>query len=263
MGNGAKEDWPSLVARDPIDRLVRLYREAIKELAAELVGKVDLAIGGKARVFSLAQNALRILNELDAKTEIWALRNIPQLYRAAQKDTVARLRRFGLLTRNVEATRATTVINRAAIEALVADPERGFTSVLRGATTEIRNRIKTIRDQAKVLKQHQRLINETIARVGVLEGRAINEVRDSIVRELSGLRRSNELVWRPKLQGTGNTILRNMAELPYVRFPRADGGVRHVGSMTTRRPLPGPNLGRPRPWESGPSSCSMASPWFG
>jgi hypothetical protein len=216
------------VAQNPIDRLVRFYRNAIKQLARDLVGEMDLAVGGRARSFALAQNALALLKELDAETERWALRNVPQLYRAAQSDTVRRLRRFGLLRRDVQATAAAALINRAAIEALIADPERGVTSILRNATNEVRSRIKTIRDQAKVLRQHQKLINETIARVGVLEGRSINDVRDEIVRELSGLKRANELVWRPRLNGTGNTILRNMAELPYVKFPRTDGGVKNV-----------------------------------
>lgn len=188
---------------------------------------MDLAVGGNPRAFLLAQNAIRILNELDANTERWALRNIPQLYRAAQKETVGKLRRFGLLRRNVDATRATTIINREAIEALIGDPQRGFTTLLKNATTDIRNRIKSIRNQAKLLRHQQTLINETIARVGILEGKSINAVRDEIVRELRSLKGASELVWRPKLQGGGNTILRNMSELPYIKFPTATGE-RHI-----------------------------------
>jgi len=212
----------------PIDRLVRLYQAAIKELAEDLVGGMDLEIGGRPRTFALAQNALRVLRNLDSSTERWALRNIPQLYRAAQSETVGRLRKFGLLKQDIQAARATAIINRAAIEALVGDPERGLTSVLRKATKEIKDRVKAIQNQAKLLRSQSVLINETIARVGILEGRSINAVRDEIVNELKGLKKSTELVWRPRLAGGGNTLLRNMAELPYIKFPKADGVASHI-----------------------------------
>ncbi len=214
---------------EPIDSLVRIYRDAVKSLSRDLVAGIDLELGGRARTFALIQRSLQILRELDKKTEVWALRHIPQIYRTAQKDTIRQLRRFGLLRRDVRASRASLVINRAAIEALVSAPDSGFLGLMGRATQEIKNRVKTIQTQAKVLRQQQRVINETIARVGILEGQNLNEVRDAVVDELVSLKNSSDLVWRPKLRslGSGN-ILRNMADLPFVRIPTAVGGERHL-----------------------------------
>ena len=214
---------------EPIDSLVRIYREAVKSLSRDLVAGIDLELGGRARTFALIQRSLQILRELDKKTEIWALRHIPQIYRTAQKDTIRQLRRFGLLRRDVRASRASLVINRAAIEALVSAPDSGLLGLMSKATREIKDRVKTIQTQAKVLRQQQRLINETIARVGVLEGQNLNEVRDAIVDELVSAKNASDLVWRPKLRSLGQgNILRNMVDLPFVRIPTAVGGERHL-----------------------------------
>ena len=214
---------------DPVDSLVRIYRDAIKSLSRELIAGIDLELGGRARTFALIQQSLQILRELDKKTEAWALRNIPEIYRAAQKDTIRQLRRFGLLRQDVRASRASLVINRTAIEALVSDPNSGFLGLMGRATQEIKNRVKTIQTQAKVLRQQQRVINETIARVGVLEGQSLNEVRDAIVDELVSAKNASDLVWRPKLRSLGQgNFLRNMSDLPFVRIPTAIGGERHL-----------------------------------
>ena len=212
-----------------IKRLVGLYRTAVLSLSEDLVAGIDLNLQGRSRTFALIQNALQTLRELDRTTEAWALRHIPQVYRATQLGTSRQLAKFGLLRSDVKVSLASVVINRTAIEALVLDPASGFVGLLRRATKEVKDRIKTIQTQAKVLRQQQRVINETIARVGILEGANLNEVRDAIVDELVSAKKATDLVWRPGVRSAGPTsILANMADLPFVKIPLAAGGERHL-----------------------------------
>lgn len=208
-----------------VQKLIRVYRKAVLDLARDFVAGIDF---DRPRTFALLQQALQRLNELDAFAGRWARRNVARLYEAAQRDTIRELRSLGLTRRDVAQAKQFALINQRAVEALVIDPQVGFLSAMTDATEQIRERLRLIHTQARVLRAQQATINETIARVGVLEGRNINTVKRELVRELTSKKAQADLVLRPALnkQG-GNHIFANMANTPFVKIPTSQGD-RHL-----------------------------------
>jgi len=204
------------VREQEIQRLVRFYRTAVQDLAV-LITTVDF---DRPRMFAQVQAALLILEELDERTVRWARRNIAALYRSASKEAQADLRRLGITVDDRRRTAAYALINDQAIRALLVDPQFGFLSATREATQQIKDRMRTIQGQARRLVQHQRFFDETIARVGFLEGRSVAEIRDKIVDEMASLKNVSELEFTAAARKLPPTeIIKNVADLPYVEVP--------------------------------------------
>lgn len=193
----------------------------------ELRKDLDLDALGKARLLQLMVRTHETLDELDAFTLRWAKRNIERLYYAVRNDVRRELRRMNYSRKAAEVARY-AVIDRAAVESLVMDPQTGFVGSLRNATEEVRDRLKTIRNQARLLRAHQGAFDETIARIGILEGKAANTVRDALVREIVQLKDSADMVFRKSAAKLGaGDIISNVANLPYMKYQTATGE-RHV-----------------------------------
>lgn len=199
-----------------IQRLVRFYRKSIEDLAKQ-IETIDFE---RPRAFVQAQQISKILDDLDDRTERWASRNIAGLFRAASSEASKLLKDWGV---SPEADLdAFNLINEQAIQSLLVDPEVGFLTNMRGAVQQIRDRMRTIQNQAKMLTSRQRLFDETIARVGFLEGRNVNTVRDRLVDEMVKFKESGQLLFTQKAAKLpASEIVSNVANLPYVKIPTA------------------------------------------
>lgn len=209
------------IPESEIQRLVRTYRTAIQNLASEFAKVPEWE---RASVYGLIQQNLRMLESLDKTTRTWAKRNIGRLYKASQNDTARRLREFGLDTADVSRKRAYALVNQQAVQALLSDPKTGIIPAFSRAIDEVKARMLSIQTQARVIRQHQKLIDETIARVGILEGRDLGTVQEAIVKELTKPGPASDLVWRSKTRSLPpGHILRDLADLPYVTYRTATG----------------------------------------
>lgn len=217
----------SVRARE-IQKLVRFYRQAVRDVAKRFVGGVDWE---KPRSFSQIQQSLNVLDDLDEKTDRWAKRNISKLYRAASREAEKELKKAGVTLASASRAKSFGVVNRQAIEALLVDPEVGFLTGLKEGTDQIRARMKTIQNQAKLLTQQQKLFDATIARVGFLEGRGLNEIRDQLVDEMVSFKSNSELLFTKKAAKLPpGQIIKETADLPFVKIPdsRAAAGFRRL-----------------------------------
>lgn len=209
------------IPESEIQRLVRVYRTAIERLAKDFASVPGYE---KGQVFSLVQTNLRRLEELDKTTRTWARRNIGRLYRAGQKDVSKLLGELGLDKADAARSRAFAVVNHQAVQALLNDPKVGIIPTFSRAIDEIKGRMRSIQTQVRVLRQHQKLIDETVARVGILEGRDIASVQEAIVKELTKGGPASSLVWRKRTRGfPPGHIMRDLADLPYVTYRTATG----------------------------------------
>lgn len=211
-----------------IARIVRLYRQAIESLATEFIEEIDLT---KPRAYALMRSMLRNLDELDDRTGRWAERTIPGVYRDYMRGTATTLRRMGFKARDYEDLADWAGVHKQALSVLLYEPTTGFIPLIRDALGQIRGRLLTIEKQAKVLQSQQRMIDEIIASEDFMKGLSLEQIRDKIVREI--LRnKPDELYWtnRAASKLAPENILRNMADLPYVKLPdkRALGGFRRV-----------------------------------
>jgi hypothetical protein len=206
-----------------INRLKRFYEQSTRKLVQKLRDNLNLDSLGRARLLVLMQQSFNILKELDGFTERWAKRNIVKIYNKTFQEMRRELKGLGI-SRSLESVKKYAMLNRSAVESLLIDPQIGFVSSLRNATDEIRDRLKSIRSQATILRNQQRAFDETIARVGILEGQPINEVRDQIVNEILNLKKSSEMVFGRKAAklGPGN-IISNVANLPYIKIETRNG----------------------------------------
>lgn len=205
------------VSEEEIVLLVALYRRAVEELARNFVGRVTLE---EARVFSLVVEATNLLDRLDLRAAAWARRNLVSVYNQARRETIAMLAERGLSLRSPGTAIRFNAVSKRSIEALISDPALGFYTGLRGGTDDIRSRLRLILSQARILKGQQETIDDAIARIGSLRGATAEQVKRTIVRELTTSRAKANQVWKPRAAALGPThILGNLANLPYVTTP--------------------------------------------
>lgn len=211
--------------QNEINRLVRLYRQAVKDLGRQFVAEVD--VGRRASIVSKMQQIFQKFDGLEEATGKWAKRNITKLYWQNKREIEADLKKLGLPP--VRDFAGFNLVHQQSIEALLNDPSTGFVSGMTRGADQIKDRMKTIRNQAKLLRSSQRAFDETIARVGILEGATLNQTRDALVREMLSSKARSELVLLPKVgKLPKNHIFANMANLPFVEIPLASGGVRNL-----------------------------------
>lgn len=207
------------IREQEIQRLIRFYRSSVQGLAQEFVEGVDFL---KPTFAGRMQSALNLLDELDEKTERWAQRNIANLYKSASTEAEAWAKKNGIAIKDLARAKAFTAINHQAVQALLNDPAIGFLTGTKQAIRQIKDRMKLIRNQAKLLVAKQKLFDETIARVGFLEGSNLNTVRDRLVNEMVSLKNNSEMVWTTKAAQLPTTeIVHNVANLPFVKIPDA------------------------------------------
>ncbi|UCG53551.1 MAG: hypothetical protein JSW58_08335 [Candidatus Latescibacterota bacterium] len=214
------------IKESEVQRLIRFYRKSLKKLSEEYVSAFDFE---RVRLFAQTREALRVLEQLDARTMAWARRNIMQLYRRASLE--AQRRWFFRKRMSQERSAIFARVNDMAIQALLNNPEVGFLTGMKAAVQQVRDRMRVIQNQAKVLRQHQKLFDETISRVGFFQGKNLNEIRDHLVRDMVSLKRQSDLVWtRNALALPQDNIIQNVANLPYVKYRDANAltGVRNV-----------------------------------
>jgi len=212
-------------ASNDIQKLVRLYRKAVKDLGRQFVAEVD--IGRRASIVAQMRQIFSKLDDLTEKTVKWADKNIVRLYDRNRRAIEKELKDFGLPPVRGFSTFAS--IHQHTVEALLNDPSTGFLSGMQRGIDEIKGRMKTIRAQATLLHEHQSAFDAIIARVGVLEAGSVNEVRDALVREMMSTKRRADLALLPRVGKLPvNNIFSNMANLPFITIPLGDGGVRHL-----------------------------------
>ncbi len=200
-----------------IERLIRFYRKAIRDLAHQFASEIDFT---RARSFAQLQASLNILRELDGKTERWAKRNIRKLYLAASDEAQKDLKKLGIKRIDIENVRAFALVNERAVQALLVDPQVGFVSGMRQGIQQIKNRMRSIQRQAKLLSSQQRLFDQTIARVGFLQGQNLATVRNKIVDEIVKMKNINELEFTSKAKRLPpGHIVKDVANLPFVKIP--------------------------------------------
>lgn len=204
-----------------IQKLIRFYRNAVKDLTTRFVSGLD----SQERLFALSAEGIRILNDLDEATDRWARRNITKLYEAIRKETRGSIEKLGIDYGTALLAKAFAVVDRRAIEALLNDPEIGFLTSLRSATDEIKRRLVMIHNQARALIRQQKTINQVIARVGIFEGQNLATLRKAIVEELIKAKTAGDMVYRSKVIGAVDegSIWSNIANLPMVRIPTKAG----------------------------------------
>lgn len=213
----AEPETPEAVLQDEIRWLVAAYLSAVKKLASGLVAGFSIEDG---RVLALVRAGIRTLERLDVTAAAWAERNILGAYNRSRRATAARIVERGLSRREPGAVRKYAPIHRAAIAALVLDPDVGFLSLLRVATDGVRRRLRLIQSQARMLRLQDRVLDDAIARVGVLEAATLDRVKRELVRELTSARAGATQSLRPKLIKLGrDNVFANLADLPYVKFP--------------------------------------------
>ena len=212
-------------SQNEINKLVRLYRRSVKDLGRQFVAEID--IGRRAAIVSQMQQIFKKFDALEEATSKWAKKNITKLYWKNKREIEKSLKAVGLPP--VRDFAGFAALHQHTVEALVSDPSTGFMSGMNRGIGEIKDRMKTIRNQATLLRDHQSVVNETIARVGVIQGATLNQTRDAIVRDLMSSKAKSELALLPKVGKLPTShIFSNMANLPFVNIPLASGGVRHL-----------------------------------
>ncbi len=225
--------------------LVLLYTAFVEDLTKEVLEAVDLESGSTVRLSAIIRSSLRKVDELDDRTERWARRVLAALYVAASRETARSIRSAGLSRRDPQRTRRFAELDNRNLDALLRDETLGFLTTMKAANDQIRRRLRSIRRQASTLRAHQRILDETVARVGNLSSANLKQVQEALVAELLRARDSANVVWRPKLRGlpAGN-ILRTLSELPHVLLPgrrgngrllRIDDYARAVAAVKTRQ----------------------------
>lgn len=212
-----------------IKRLVTLYREAVQDLStafAEAVG-----VGNASRLASLIAQTREMLTDLQEATSLWADRNLVRLFKDAQAEMQEAIRAQGRAVRSSQATTSFSLVNRDAIHVLLADPTSGFLTLAGKAVGQIQDRVRTIQTQAKVLRTQQRAFDQVIARVGVLEGGTVQQVKQALITEALKNKKNMDLVWNTgtTFPGAGNVAI-NVLDLPFVKIPdqRAKVGYRKL-----------------------------------
>jgi hypothetical protein len=211
-----------------IQKLTRFYRKSIRDLAQDFVAASDFE---KPGVFGKLQQSFGILDDLEERTSKWADKNVKNLYLAASREAEKDITRMGLKISDIKRAKSFGVVNQSAINALLVDPEVGFLTGMQSGIDQIRDRMKSIQNQAKLLTRQQRLFDQTIARVGFLEGRDLNSVRDRLVNEMVSMKKNSDLLFTSKAAKLPpGQIIRDVADLPFVKIPdaRAAAGFRRL-----------------------------------
>ena len=211
-----------------IQKLVRFYRKSIRDLGREFVASVDFE---KPGVFAKIQSSTAILQQLEDKTRRWADKNIAGIYKAASKEAAKDLAALGLDPVSIQRARGFNLVNERAIQALMNDPTVGFVSGMQSGIGQIKDRMTSIRRSAKLITGQQKLLDEVVARVGFLEGRSANTIRDRLVDEMVGMKDHKDLLFTANaLKLPPGDIVRNTAELPFVKIPsvNATAGFRRL-----------------------------------
>ena len=200
-----------------VRRLVRFYRETVQQLSEEVIAGTTFQ---RHRAFVHLQGSLARLQELDKFADSWATRNIGGLYRKALRASRDDIAALGLDRKRLVTEAQFAQINRDAVEALIVDPNVGFTGGTRSATKQIRQRIKQIQTQARALVTQQGFLDETISRVGVLEGKNLNTVAKKLSKEVLESSDKTGLVFRPALRRFPRShIFHQLNKVPFVEFP--------------------------------------------
>lgn len=196
-----------------------MYREAVRDLRDQFA--VAVGASSQQRLAQLILQTKEVLRDLETATETWADRNIAALFREAEEEMRGIIRETGKQVRSSSATRAFALVNRQAIEALLLDPTTGFLSLAFAATAQIHDRVKAIQTQAKILRSSQRAFDKVIARVGILEGGTVQQVKQALITDALTSKKSIDVVWRNGVGNplSGGNLVINVNELPFVKIP--------------------------------------------
>lgn len=120
------------INKKEVERLVRLYQETYKVLAAEVLTATE---AGRINVVRVMARINKELEALGVDVDEWVKKNIPEHYLAGGNQALQDLRR-----QEVELGRAPAVaaINREAIQALVATSTLEFQETIRGMSRSAR-----------------------------------------------------------------------------------------------------------------------------
>jgi len=203
------------IVEQEIQRLVRIYKETLNDIIKRVFDASDIE---KVRLYAVVNLVFKEINDLDEMSARWASSNIRRLFRDTIKETTDQLRGMGALRHSVKANESFSTASTDAVRALMMDPESGFIPNIYTVNNQLRFRIRSLQTQTNALRSQQRLIDETIARVGVLEGKNLNTIKQALLRDLIQVKDTSEMVWKPRISNIqGNSMLKNLSEIPYVK----------------------------------------------
>ena len=217
---------PIRVSESELQRLARMNRRVVRQLGRNFVGRIDLESPGGGL---LSFDSDKLLNELEIKSRRWANRNISRIYKASKRNTERQLRSLKRFVPDPSLDKRFSSIHKSSVKSLIDGPVTGFMSGVGRASSEVRGRVRLIRSQLGSLSDQQRVIQESVARVGLLGKGNLNSVRDGLVAELIGAGKVSGQVFRNKFKMLGaQNIFSNIANISFVTFPNGKGGVRHI-----------------------------------
>jgi len=213
------------ISESEIQKLARLHRQVVRDIGQGFVGGLDL--DSPSGRFSNTHE--KSLLGLEAKSRKWAERNIERTYQAARRSTEQQLRAMRRYVPDPVADARFNRIHSSSLTSLLNDPVIGFMPGVRRSTGEVRGRIQLIKNQMGSLANQRNIINESIARVGLLGKGDLNTIRDRIVGELVGAGRISDNVYRNKFKMLGSqNLFSNIANVTSVTFSNGRGGVKHI-----------------------------------
>jgi len=170
------------------------------------------------RVAGLIKQSHKELDRLRELSRKWGVKNVPDLYKYVQDDTDEWLKKSTGAT-VLPSDRSFGLVNKQAVEALLNDPKTGFLTATNKAIDSVQDGLDRIHKQAKLIKSHAHLVNKTLAH-GIIEGKAVNVVRAELTKQLMSSKGVSNLGWVKDIsQIPKNNLLREMADLPFVKIP--------------------------------------------
>jgi hypothetical protein len=199
----------ALLSERALDVIAAKYTRAVRSIADGVTQHLDFE-GGRSQLNLWVQQSLNRLNQLDQEATRWVSTRFAQVYKETRSETAKAIREMGREKRRSGGGEQNERISRVTVQATVNDVLKD----LHGATKDIRDRIRAIQSQWKILRAQRRAIQDTVARVGALEGQQFNQVRSQVVRELKSLGNASDLVWRSKFASMPqDSILKNVSGL--------------------------------------------------
>lgn len=150
---------PVKLREKEIQSLIDLYKKTVLNINREILSATE------ARQIDLIRTMVKINRELEklgVDAEAWFKRELPQYYNDGGNTALQDLRKLGVELEGQGAT----VLNRDAIEALVADATASYSSAIQGVSRSARSILSSALRQQTTLK--------------IAEGRLTNETRRAI-----------------------------------------------------------------------------------
>lgn len=145
-----------------IERLIRYYRQAVREIVVALMSLDLNELDAKHRT-KILQQIERILLELDKNAKEWVEENIPKAYREGQASAIVSLGEAATITVAMESI-SFSRLNRDFVEAMINDTFDDLLQATQNTRRKVRQTIREVFAEQLRAKASQNLGRKTMTR---------------------------------------------------------------------------------------------------